>query len=135
MTGSESGFALVELMIVVVVVGILAAIAVPNFMVKLDRAREAAVAANMHGFQLAVEDFAVANKGLYPVAADNAAVRANMPHGQYPKNPFSGAADAWVWAMDPAEPGLIGANPVTRQGYTIKGYGKSALLPVTLSSE
>jgi hypothetical protein len=39
-----------------------------------------------------------------------------------------------VWALDPASPGTIGANPVKTTGYTIKGYGTSALLPLTLTS-
>jgi len=125
---------MVELMIVVVVIGILAATAIPNFMARQDRAREARVAVDMHSFQLAIEDFAVKNSGAYPVAADNSAVLQNMPGGDYPKNPFSGAADPWVWAVDPAVPGSIGANPVSTAGYTIKGFGKSALLPLTLTS-
>jgi len=117
-----------------VIIGILAAIAIPNFIAMQDRAREASVKANMHSFQLAVEDFAVKNTGTYPVAADDAAVKANMPGGAYPKNPFSGANDAWTWAADPAASGIIGANPAATTGYTIKGYGKVALLSLTLTN-
>jgi len=95
MSNNSKGFTLIELMIVVVIIGILAAIAIPNFVAMQARAREASVTSNMHSFQLAIEDFSVKNTGRYPVAVDDVAVKANMPSGNYPRNPFSGFNDAW----------------------------------------
>jgi len=60
------GFTLIELMVVVVVIGILAAIAIPNFMSMRQRAKEASVKANMHTLQLAAEDFCSLADGSYP---------------------------------------------------------------------
>jgi prepilin-type N-terminal cleavage/methylation domain-containing protein len=63
---TKQGFTLIELMVVVVVIGILAAVAIPNFLSMRQRAREATVKANMHTLQLAAEDFCSLADGCYP---------------------------------------------------------------------
>jgi len=136
MLRNSKGFTLIELMIVVVIIGILAAIAIPNFISMQDRAKEGSVKANMHTVQLAIEDFAVQNDGTYPVAADDAAVAANLPGGAYPNNPFdTSVAMGMNWGAVPAASGDVGSAPAaTTDGYNLRGFGKTALLSLQLSN-
>jgi len=53
-TGTKDGFTLVEILIVVIIVGILAAIAIPMYTSQRDKAKEAALAENSHGVYISL---------------------------------------------------------------------------------
>ncbi len=66
MRRGRSGFTLVEILVVLGVIAILVAIALPNITRVRDRAREAEVKNNLHDLQLALERYSTDQGGLYP---------------------------------------------------------------------
>jgi type II secretion system protein G len=107
----RDGFTLIEMLVVIALIGILASIAVPNFLKAKDKAKEAETKANLHVIQVALERYATDHRGSYPTyliggdqrgwrecdAIENRAPGVQPPMdplmasgylSSYPKNPF-----------------------------------------------
>lgn len=88
---SKKGFTLIELMVVIVIIGILVAIALPNFISAQDRAKISSVKANMHTAQTTLETYAVDWGGLYPTGVTALKTEADAKkYWKELKNPFGG---------------------------------------------
>jgi prepilin-type N-terminal cleavage/methylation domain-containing protein len=95
---AEGGFTLIELLIVVIVIAILAAIAIPVYANQRDKAKDAAVKEGSHIIQTAVMTYAADHGGAYPATeyvtftpgdrtADNLG---NEYLDTWPRNPWTG---------------------------------------------
>jgi prepilin-type N-terminal cleavage/methylation domain-containing protein len=78
---SQKGFTLIELLVVITIIGILAAIALPNYIKAKDKAKEVEAKANLHTIQIAVE-------------------RYNTDHYEYPPYLLGGDSDGWLYWHD-----------------------------------
>lgn len=76
----EAGFTLVELLVVMLILGILAAIAIPAFFSQRDKGYDSDAKANVRTVQTAYETYAVDNNGSYNTSAiaDLAAIEGSI---------------------------------------------------------
>jgi general secretion pathway protein G len=98
---NRSGFSLIELMIVMSIVGILAAISVPNYRWGLIKANEAVLRENLYTFRSTIDQF-YADQGKFPESLQELKVKNYLR--EIPKDPFTGSSDTWITIAPSSSP-------------------------------
>jgi len=95
---TEAGFTLLELITVIMIVGILAAVALPNYKAAILAAREATLTQDLFQFRDVIDQF-YADKGRYPASLEEVKEQGYLR--KIPADPMTGQAD---WEVVYAEP-------------------------------
>jgi len=90
---TEQGFTLLELMIVMVVIGILAAIAIPSYTSSVRNAKEAVLREDLHTMRAAIDSYTV-DKQKAPTTLDDLVQAGYLK--VMPVDPFTLRSDTWI---------------------------------------
>ena len=135
MINKKKGFTLIELMIVVAIIGILAAIAIPKFADLINKSKEGATKGSLSSVRSAIQVYYGDNEGWFPTDS-LACIIANAKYlNELPKAklPGTGHADittvvntladggGWYYANAPASPSTWGNFVVNCSHEDIKG--------------
>ena len=129
------GFTLIELMVAVVVLAVLVAIAIPQFMPLQKRARESEVKFVAHTLQMAVEDYKTVPSwlGLKPstygelVVVITSHLPGNVGRKRNPFNPTETYGNSGILFGAPTTVGRVGYQYINQNmPYTISCWGGDA---------
>jgi general secretion pathway protein G len=116
---AEQGFTLLELMIVMVVIGLLAAIAIPSYTRNIRAANEAVLKADLHTLRTAIDSYTV-DKGKAPQSLDDLVQSGYLK--TMPVDPITKRSDTWMpvqedtlMSLDQTESGIDDVHSGSQQ--------------------
>jgi general secretion pathway protein G len=89
----EGGFTLVELMIVMTIIGILSAIAIPSYIRSVQKAKEAVLKEDLHTMRMAIDSYTV-DKEKAPQGLDDLVQAGYLK--TLPLDPMTSRNDTWI---------------------------------------
>jgi general secretion pathway protein G len=101
---SETGFTIIELMIVVTIVGILATLAVPSYQNAVVKAKEGALRQDLFSLRDVIDQHR-ADKGKYPETLT--ALVSSGYLRTLPPDPLTGSPTTWQEMKDPSGEGIV----------------------------
>ena len=121
MSRLSRGYTLVEVLIVLAIISLMVALAVPRYVERLEDAREAALRENLKVVRIAIDRFH-ADLGRYPESLNELVERRYLR--EVPVDPMTDKSETWIeLAASEKEPGESGMGDVRSgaEGQTRKG--------------
>jgi len=107
---TQSGFTLIELIIVMTIIGILATLAIPYFAAAIRHAREAVLKEDLQTMRMAIDSYTM-DKQKAPQSLDDLVQEGYLK--AVPEDPMTHAKDTWVtdtsdamYSIDQTDPGI-----------------------------
>jgi general secretion pathway protein G len=107
---SESGFTLIELMVVMLIIGVLMAIAVPNYVAAIKGAKESVLKEDLHVIRNAIDSYTM-DKQKAPQSLQDLVEAGYLK--SIPVDPMTRSAETWVadqsdtmHSIDQSDPGI-----------------------------
>jgi general secretion pathway protein G len=117
--GAEQGFTLLELMIVMIVISLLAAMAIPAYVNNIKAAKEAVLREDLHVMRQAIDSYTV-DKQKAPQTLDDLVQSGYIK--VMPRDPFTSRTDTWMpsqedtlMSLDQTESGINDVHSGSQQ--------------------